>query len=359
MARPILATMHVANLAHNLSVARRLAAGAFVWAVVKANAYGHGIERARRAFDAADGMALLDLAEAVRLRQAGWTKPILLLEGIFHAVDLELVDRYGLSVVVHSQTQIDLLRAAHLRLPLDTYLKLNSGMNRLGFTTDTFAAAHAQLRGLAAVRNITLMTHFANADIAGGTDAPRQRFEAACAGLPGPRALCNSAALLAVPEAVADAVRPGIMLYGSSPFADRSATDCGLLPGMTLSSEIIGVQSLIPGDAVGYGSTFTADQPMRIGVVACGYADGYPRHAGTGTPIAVAGQHTRVVGRVSMDMLTVDLTDLPQAGIGSPVELWGNTVPIDDVAHAAGTIGYELMCAVAMRVPTFADDGGA
>ncbi|KPF70487.1 alanine racemase [beta proteobacterium AAP99] len=356
MPRPIQARISHAALAHNLSVARRHAGGAFVWAVIKANAYGHGIERGVASFAAADGLAMLDLNEAVRCREAGWVKSILLLEGIFEARDLEIVERYGLLMTVHCAQQIDLLQTHALQRPVDVYLKMNSGMNRLGFKPAAYRNAWERLRALRHVGTITLMTHFADADVAGGTDAARTLFAQTTEGLPGPRALANSAAVLGVPEAIGDAVRPGIMLYGSSPFADRTAASLDLQPGMTLVSEIIGTQDLLARDAVGYGSTFRAEKPMRIGIVACGYADGYPRHCATGTPIAVAGARTRTIGRVSMDMLAVDLTDLPQAGIGSSVELWGAQIPIDEVARAAGTIGYELMCAVAPRVPMLSVD---
>jgi alanine racemase len=356
MPRPILATIHRQALAHNLQVARQHAGAAFVWAVIKANAYGHGIERAVQGFAAADGVALLDLNEAVRVREAGWTRPILLLEGFFAAADLDVIERYGLSSAIHCAEQLQMLAGRDLRMPLDVYLKLNSGMNRLGFAPAVFRDAFAALRAMPGVRDITLMTHFADADIESGTVEQKRVFEATVQGLPGKRALCNSAAVLAAPDCVADAVRPGIMLYGSTPFADKSAAACGLQAGMSLTSEVIGVQDLAPGAAVGYGSRFKADRAMRIGVVACGYADGYPRHAADGTPVLVAGIKTRMVGRVSMDMITVDLTPVPAANIGSKVELWGVNLPIDEVAHAAGTIGYELMCAVAPRVPVAFDD---
>ncbi len=356
MPRPILATIHRRALAHNLQVARQRAGTAFVWAVIKANAYGHGIERAVQGFAAADGIALLDLNEAVRVREAGWTRPILLLEGFFEAADLEVIERYGLSTTIHCAEQLHMLAKRNLRMPLDTYLKMNSGMNRLGFTPDTYRDAFATLRAVPGVRDITLMTHFSDADVEGGTIAQKRIFEAATQGLPGKRALCNSAALLAVPDCVADAVRPGIMLYGSTPFADKSAVACGLQAGMSLTSEIIGVQDVALGATVGYGSRFKADRAMRIGVVACGYADGYPRHAADGAPMLVDGIKTRMVGRVSMDMITVDLTPVPAANIGAKVELWGSNLSIDEVAHAAGTIGYELMCAVAPRVPVAFDD---
>jgi alanine racemase len=353
MPRPIRATIHLQHLAHNLSVARQRAGNAFVWAVIKANAYGHGIERGVKGFAAADGIALLDLAEAVRVREAGFTKPVLLLEGVFESADLAVVNRYGLSMTVHCQEQIALLKHAKFTQPLDVYLKMNSGMNRLGFKPEVYRAAYEAVRALPQVRNITLMTHFSDADVPGGTVQQMQRFNTAAQGIPGPRALCNSAALLGVPEAVADAVRPGIMLYGGTPYLhkDKSAAACGLKAGMSLHSEVIGIQDVAAGETVGYGSRFKASKLMRIGIVACGYADGYPRHAPDGTPVLVEGVRTGIAGRVSMDMITVDLTHISQARISSAVELWGNALPIDEVANAAGTIGYELMCALAQRVP--------
>ena len=351
MPRPIVAQIHLPSLAQNLQVARQQAGNAFVWAVIKANAYGHGIERAVCAFAAADGLALLDLNEAVRAREAGWLKPILLLEGIFEPTDLAVVNRYGLSITVHCAEQLQMLGKYTLQIPVSVYLKMNTGMNRLGFTPESFVSAYQALRQMPSVGDITFMTHFSDADLPEGVNAQRSRFLAATEGFLEKKSLCNSAALLSAPDCVADAVRPGIMLYGSSPFAHRSAKQCKLQAGMSLNSEIIGVQVLKPGDTVGYGSRFKAEQAMRIGVVACGYADGYPRNAPDGTPILVNGVRTRIVGRVSMDMITVDLTPVEQAHIGTTVQLWGEHLPIDEVAHATGTIGYELMCAVAARVP--------
>jgi alanine racemase len=319
--------------------------------VIKANAYGHGLLRAAEALHAADGFALLDLADAVRLREAGVRKPILLLEGVFGAEDLATVAEHGLSMVVHTAEQIDLLESAGLPVRVPVYLKMNSGMNRLGFAPERYRAVCKRLSGTAAAGPITLMTHFADADGAGGIAEQLARFGAATADLGLPRSLANSATVLRFPEAHADWIRPGIMLYGCSPFADRSADALGLRPVMTLESELIATQALKAGDRVGYGCTFTAETPMTIGVVACGYADGYPRHAPTGTPVLVAGRRTRIVGRVSMDMLTVDLADVPEARVGSPVVLWGEGLSADEVAAAAGTVSYELLCALAARVP--------
>lgn len=351
MPRPIRATFDLAALEHNLSVARARAGAARIWAVTKANAYGHGLLRARRALDAADGLALLDIDEAVRLRDAGVRKPILLLEGFFAPADLAPIARHALSVVVHSHEQMAMLESVRPTPPLAVFLKLNTGMNRLGIAVDQVGASLARLAATGSVADITLMTHFADADGPEGVATQLARFEAATQGLPLPRSLANSAALLRHPQTRADWVRPGIMLYGCSPFADESAQALGLKPVMTLTSELIAVRHLAAGEHVGYGGTFTADRAMRIGVVACGYADGYPRHAPTGTPILVAGRRTRTVGRVSMDMLAVDLEGIPEAGIGTPVTLWGDGLSCDEVAAAAGTVSYELLCALAARVP--------
>jgi alanine racemase len=350
--RPIEALIHTAALVHNLSRARSAAPDARVWAVVKANAYGHGIERVYAGLRGADGFALLDLDEAERLRALGWRGPILLLEGCFEPRDLELCSRLGMWHVVHHEAQIDWLAAHKTQTPHRVFLKMNSGMNRLGFRAAALRAAWTRLNALPQVGEISLMTHFADADGERGIAQQVAAFEAATHDLPGERSLSNSAATLRHPGAAADWVRAGIALYGSAP--DHPAHDMAhwdLRPTMTLRSRLIAVQSLQPGDRVGYGSSFEAAAPMRIGVAACGYADGYPRLCPTGTPVLVDGVRTRTVGRVSMDMITVDLQPLPAAGVGSEVTLWGEGLPIDEVACAAGTIGYELMCALALRVP--------
>lgn len=353
MPRPLVASIDLAAMRHNLSVARKCAPRSKIWAVVKANAYGHGLARGMHAFADADGLALIEVDGAVRLREMGWQKPILLLEGFFDASDLPLLAQHQVQFAVHCVEQIEMLERAALKSPVDVHLKMNSGMNRLGFTADSLHTAHERLRAIPAVRAITLMTHFANADDAANPGLPlRQqiaRFQAATEGLPGERSLSNSAAVLSRAEVASDWVRPGIMLYGGTPGGD-TAEAFGLKPAMTLASEIIGIQHIGAGDAVGYGSRFVADRPMTTGVVACGYADGYPRHAPDGTPVLVDGVKTRIVGRVSMDMITVDLSNIPGARVGSKAVLWGDGLPIDEVANAAGTIGYELMCALAPRV---------
>ena len=355
MPRPIRASFKLSALRHNLGVARRRAPKSKVWAVVKANAYGHGLLRVAQALTDADGYALLDLNEAVRLREAGVTKPILLLEGIFQPADLELVDRYGLTVVVHDFEQILMLERARLATQICVCLKINTGMNRLGFTGTGVRAAYSRLQASGKIAATSLMTHFADADGAAGVAAQMARFAEWTAGLSGEVSLANSAAILRYPETHADWVRPGIMLYGCSPFAEQSAAELGLVPAMTLASEIIAIQDLKPGDRVGYGGGFEALRPMRIGVVACGYADGYPRHApgwlDRATPVLVAGVRTHTAGRVSMDMLCVDLSATAQARVGSPVILWGEGLSADEVATCAGTVSYELLCALAARVP--------
>ena len=367
MSRPIQAQIHVEALRHNLARARQSSPDARVWAVVKANAYGHGIERVYEGLRGADGFALLDLAEASALRALGWRGPILLLEGVFEQRDLELCSRLDLWHVVHCSEQIDMLAVHKTHAPHRVFLKMNSGMNRLGFKPDQFRAAWHRLNALPQVDEISLMTHFSDADGAKGVAQQLAAFNTATQDLPGERSVSNSAAVLRHmgPQAAAslrsDWIRPGVLLYGASPdFPEHSAAHWGLQPAMTLRSRIVGVQQLAAGDSVGYGSAFTAAQPMRIGVVACGYADGYLRASagtsGRGTPVLVDGVRTCLVGRVSMDLITVDLTPVPAAGMGSEVTLWGHAsngtlLPIDEVAQAGGSVGYELMCALAARVP--------
>lgn len=367
MPRPIRATIHLSALTHNYQVARQCGGHAHVWAVVKANAYGHGLEFAMRAFAGADGLALVEVDGALKIRAAGWTKPVLLLEGFFHADDLPLVVQHQIDIVVHCAEQIGMIRAAAAAgvigadRPVRVHLKLNGGMNRLGFRPEAVAEAAQQLSAIDGIRIVNLIMHFANADDEMNPRLPvseqLRRFELAHASLAGfhlETSLSNSAANLLNRSIRNDWVRAGMMLYGGSP-GQASAASFGLQPAMTLSSELIATQQLEVGETVGYGSRYVAQRPMRIGIVACGYADGYPRHARDGTPVLVNGIRTAMVGRVSMDMITVDITDIADAHVGSPVVLWGRGLPIDDVAQSADTIGYELMCAVAQRVPLVAD----
>lgn len=349
--RPIIATVSRAALAHNLAQVRRYAPKSSVMAVVKANGYGHGLLNVAQGLKAADAFAVLNPAEAIALRDAGYQQPILLLEGVFAAAQLAEVDRYRLDMVVHHNEQITWLMQAVLTAPIRIFLKLDSGMHRLGFQPAEYAQALQQLTDCRNVSEVVLMTHFANADHVTGVRDPMQLISQCMSVDRHPRSLANSAAIIMHPQTHADWVRPGIMLYGATPVADQSAESLGLKPAMQLHSALIAVQPLVAGQGLGYGHLFTATQPMRVGIVACGYADGYPRHALSGTPVAVQGVMTRTLGRVSMDMLAVDISDIPAAQVGSPVELWGAQVPVDVVASHSGTIGYELLCAVSSRVP--------
>lgn len=374
MTRPIRAVLRRNALVHNLGVLRTQAPRSRMWAVVKADAYGHGLLRLLPALDnqpnAPDGLALLELDAAIRLRDAGYRRPVLLLEGFFGADELPEFSRHGLTAVVHAMEQVALLEAATLPQPLDIYLKINTGMNRLGLSSADVASALQRLRACRNAGAITLMSHFADADGDSGVAEQYARLTGILAGLGAgamaggglaaqlPISLANSAAILRYPRTHADWVRPGIALYGCTPFADEphsSALSFGLEPVMTLESELIAIQNLRPGDRVGYGGAYSAAQSMRVGVVACGYADGYPRHApgsnARGTPILVNGLRTRTVGRVSMDMLLVDLAPIPDAAVGMTVTLWGDGLSTDEVAEAAGTVSYELLCALAPRVP--------
>jgi alanine racemase len=351
MTRPIRASLDPAALRHNHAVARRRVGSARMWTVVKANAYGHGLARAARILqDVADGFALIELEGAIALRHMGIRQPILMLEGFYASEELSLFAEHGLIPVLHSLGQARVLAAATLPSRLPVYLKLNTGMNRLGLNAGELEQALSLIEPLAGP--ITLMTHFADADGKAGVREQLARFETMSRGRAFPVSLANSAALLRFPETRGDWARPGIMLYGSSPFpVGESAEALDLQPVMTLESELIAVRDIAAGDRVGYGGLFTAPVAMRVGVVACGYGDGYPRHALTGTPVLVGGERTRSLGRVSMDKLCVDLTDLPVAGVGTAVTLWGKGLSADDVATAAGTISYELFCALAARVP--------
>lgn len=370
MPRPIALEISPDAMTHNLYVVKqRLEQAAHVlereapkvWAVIKANAYGHGIQPAVSAFAAADGLAMLDFDEAVLCRQLGWQKPILLLEGFFNYQDLTQIAEYELSLVVHQREQLDMLQQFQPTRPIDAYLKINTGMNRLGFTTATLAQAWQQMQHLVDSGHLHFlgaMTHFSWADESeAATQAQIEAFLALNPAPNNPFSVCNSAATLhtqwqSLLPATEQWVRPGICLYGASPFVAETAQSLKLRPAQTLVAEIISIQEVSVGQTIGYGHTFTADRPMRIGVVACGYADGYPRHAPSGTPAVVLGQRTELVGRISMDMLTIDLTNIPAASVGTKVYLWGQGGPsVDEVAQHSGTIGYELVTAVTARVP--------
>lgn len=358
MARPLLAQVNLSALRANVTKAREHIADAQMLAVVKADAYGHGLHRVLPALSDADGLALLELDAAVSLRERRYGRRVLLLEGFFDAAELSEISARRLAVVVHHQEQVKMLEAATLPRPIEVFIKINTGMNRLGFRP---AEAHAIVERLShtpSVAVLRLLTHLARAEEQEGLREQLDLFEGACTGLPYPRSIANSAGVIRYPEVGGEYVRPGIMLYGSSPFPYDTAEMLELAPVMTLKSALVGIQDLKANESVGYGATYTAARAVRIGVVACGYADGYPRHAPNGTPVLVCGKKVRTAGRVSMDMLTVDLTDLPEAAIGSPVVLWGEGLPVDDVAAAASTVGYQLLSAVTARVPFLTTEVG-
>jgi alanine racemase len=346
MNRPARAFIDLEALTRNYRRLRQLHGGRTL-AVLKADAYGHGaVHCAHRLQGEADGFAVAFAEEAMALRGTGVRSPVLVLEGAFSEEELRYCQAHDLWTVVHHEAQLDMLERAKLPASsIEVWLKVDSGMRRAGFPLARARAVYQRLNSCPAVRRIVLMTHFARADEPGSdaTQAQIRAFDAATQGLPGERSLCNSAGILAWPQARRDWGRGGIGLYGADPLPVGRAD---LEPVMRLESEVFAVRDLLPGDALGYGASFVADRPMRIGLVAMGYADGYPRSAGTGTPVLVAGHRSRIVGRVSMDMLTVDLTGLPDCGIGCPVELWGRGVHINEVAARANTISYELLCNV-------------
>jgi alanine racemase len=352
--RPLVATIDLSAIAHNYAVAKRCAPGRQAFAVVKANAYGHGVREVVTALhDLADGFAVASLEEAAEVRALHGTARILLLEGCFDADEYVFAAQLGLDVVLHSELQAQQLLAASLARPLSLWMKLDSGMHRLGFSASTVRAWHGRLQDATQVAELNLISHFACADERGSetTELQLEQFLDLLDLDFAQRSLANSAAILTIPAAHMDWLRPGIMLYGATPFADLSALELGLRPAMSLAAQLIACRDVAVGEAVGYGGTWRAERPSRIGTVSCGYADGYPRHAPAGTPVIVRGQRVALVGRVSMDMLTVDLTDLPDAAVGDAVELWGAQLPVDEVAQVAGTIGYELLSKVTARVP--------
>jgi len=321
-------------------------------AAVKANAYGHGLVRVARALDA-DAFAVAAIEEALILREAGIDRPILLLEGVFEAAELPLCARHGLEIVVHHPEQARLLESARLERPVRVWLKIDSGMHRLGLDPERAPAAFQLLRACPAVAPaVRLMSHLARADERDCAYTRQQlhTFETATAGLPGERSLANSAGILGWPQTHFDWVRPGIMLYGASPFADSLASDEDLRPVMTFHTRLIAINRLRRGEPIGYGGTWTCPEEMDVGVAAVGYGDGYPRHAPSGTPVLLDGRAAALIGRVSMDMITLDLRQHPEARIGDPVVLWGEGLPVEHIARAAGTISYALLCGVTARV---------
>lgn len=350
--RPARALIDLQALRHNYQLAREVT-GAKALAVIKADAYGHGAVRCAEALqDTADGFAVACIEEALELRAAGIRGPILLLEGFFEADELPLIVEHDFWCVVHSLWQLEAIEKAALSQPITVWLKLDSGMHRVGLHPADYQAAYRRLLASGKVAKIVLMSHFARADELHDPSSTEQLaiFDKARQGLVAQISLRNSPAVLGWPQIPSDWVRPGIMLYGATPFDEPNAVASRLQPVMTLESKIICVRELPAGEPVGYGARFVTTQPTRVGVVAMGYADGYPRQAPTGTPVLVDGQRSQLVGRVSMDMLCVDLTDVPQAGLGSTVELWGKHILASDVAKAADTIPYQIFCNL-RRVP--------
>ncbi|WP_024677797.1 alanine racemase [Pseudomonas syringae] len=350
--RPARALIDLQALRHNYRLARDSSGGKAL-AVIKADAYGHGAVRVAQALEAqADGFAVACIEEALELRAAGIRAPILLLEGFFEADELALIVEHDLWTVVHAIWQLEAIEQAQPGKPLTVWLKLDTGMHRVGLHPSEYRAAYQRLLATGKVARVVLMSHFSCADELNSACSDQQVavFEAARQGLVAETSLKNSPAVMGWPKIPSDWSRTGIMLYGATPFDQTQPLAERLQPVMTLESKVISVRELPAGEAVGYGATFVSERPLRIGVVAMGYADGYPRHAPTGTPVLIDGQRSRLLGRVSMDMLCVDLTDVPQAGLGSRVELWGKGVLASEVATQAGTIPYQIFCNL-RRVP--------
>ena len=358
MARPTSATIHTDALRHNLSQVRARAPGSRVMAVVKADGYGHGLERVARALGGADAFGVAALSDAERLRAAGVSQPILLLSGFDEPADIERLRGLGVDTAVHHASQLEMLEQAGNGEPIRCWLKLDTGMHRLGFAPEDLREAHARLSALrGVVGEIVLMNHFASSDEFGASPSHGHKtreqlrvFSEATAGLAGTRSLANSAAVLGWPDAHAEWVRPGGALYGMSVVEGSTGADFGLRPAMTLSTRLIAVNRIRKGERIGYAATWECPEDMPVGVAAIGYGDGYPRAAPAGTPVLVGGHATQVIGRVSMDLITIDLRDVVDAHVGAPVTLWGPDLPVERIAAAAGTIGYELTCSITRRV---------
>jgi len=351
--RPLKAIINHQALLTNLNHVKKIANQSKVMSVLKANAYGHNLLDVAKTLNSSDGFAVLSINEAIQLRENNFKQTILLLEGFFDKDEVNIASELRVNVTVHNQSQIELINKAKPSFPINIHLKVNTGMNRLGFMPDEINYLLESLNSNPYIEDIVLMTHFSTADEKEGIEKQLGIFNLISDNYNYSASVANSAAIIRYPESRLDWVRPGIMLYGLSPFKDKTAKELDLIPAMTLMSEIIAVQNIKAGSSVGYGLDFKANKDMRIGIVACGYADGYPRHAKNGTPVAIDGYLSSLVGRVSMDMLYVDLTKIPSANIGSKVELWGEKVSVDSVAQFSGTVGYELICAISasQRVP--------
>jgi len=353
MTRPAQITIDLSALQHNLRQIRQITNGCRVIAMVKSNAYGHGIERVAAALPDADALGVACLEEGLCLRKAGVKNPIILMEGLFDQAELPIAIANNFTLVVHHAEQIAMLEKSTVRSSINIWLKINTGMYRLGFAPAEVKSAWQRLMQCQNINKpIGLMTHFAEADVIDSLATEQQisLFNMTTADLPGPRSLANSAGILAYPIAHTDWVRPGIMLYGASPFAGKHGADYGLQPVMSLTSQLIAIHDVVRGAKIGYGGTWTAAEDMRVGVIAMGYGDGYPRHAPNGTPILVNNKICPLVGRVSMDMLAVDLTLQPNAVLHDPVTLWGAGLPVEMIAESSQTTCYELLTRMMQRV---------
>lgn len=346
-------TLDLAAVRHNLATVRARVAEAQVLAVIKADAYGHGLLRIAKALQAVEGFAVARLDEALSLRQAGLGQRIVVLQGFVEPAELELMSQYGLEPVIHSGFQVDRLEQADSLDPLPVWMKLDTGMHRLGFLPEEFEALHRRLSRCPTVKQpVHLMTHLSSADDRNNPATPQQlqTFRTGLAGVSGERSIANSAGILAWNEAHTRWIRPGIVLYGVSPFTDRTGSMEGLQPVMTFRTRLIAIKSLQAGARVGYGGDWVCTRPTRMGIAAAGYGDGYPRHAVSGTPVLVRGQRASLIGRVSMDMINLDLTDCPAVEVGDEVTLWGEGLPVEEVARWAATIPYALLCGITQRV---------
>lgn len=344
--------INLAALRHNLLQVRRLAPHSRVMAAVKANAYGHGLEKVAEGLQQSDGFGVASIDEALELRAIGVRQPITLLEGIFHSDELPLAEEHSLDLVIHHRWQLECMLRQHFTRPVRVWLKIDSGMHRLGVAPAEAADIWAQIVAHPGLLALGQMTHLACADDLNSpmTTLQWQRFSAVSQPLGGLKSIANSAGVLGWPQCHGDWVRPGIMLYGVSPLLGETAAVHGLQAVMTLRSELIAVNHIPAGETVGYGAGWTCPEDMPVGVVAVGYGDGYPRHAPSGTPVLLNGRQVPLIGRVSMDMICVDLRSQPEAHVGDPVVLWGEGLPVETIAEHAGTIAYELLCGVTRRV---------
>lgn len=361
MSQAARAVVDLSALRHNLNQVRQSAPQQQLIAVIKANAYGHGIVPVAQALADADVFGVARLEEALSLRDAGIEKPLLLLEGFCHAGELPLIQKYKLQIVVHTESQLDALESLHPSSPaIPAWLKVDTGMHRLGVSPGAFTDAWRRLNECAAVApRCGLMTHLANADDINDSATQKQLDCLARISPDSPISvsIANSAGILAWPKSHGDAVRPGIMLYGASPMLGETGQQRNLQPVMTLYSELISIRRCKKGDAIGYGGSWVCPEDMPVGVAAIGYGDGYPRHAPSGTPVLVNGQRVVLVGRVSMDMICIDLRGQPDAAIGDSVTLWGDGLPAEEIADYASTLAYELFCGVTSRVKKEYTDG--